>query len=58
MFTITITEKQMSPGEEESGGGHFERYRQTVDELDLAAIVALVNRPTRKKRADAGKART
>jgi len=34
-----------------------ERYRQTVDTINLAEIIATINRPARKPRADKGKAR-
>ena len=58
MFTIIITETSTeATPHSDVPKREIERYRQTTDDLDLPAIVALVNRPKRKQRADAGKSR-
>lgn len=54
MFTISIQEDvHQSDGSE----AVVQRYAQTVDTLDMQAIIAAVNNKPRARRSDAGKAR-
>lgn len=62
MFRIVITETPNQPvagSEPPKEGtlalGTIERYAQTVDELNLQAVIRMINAATRKKRSDAKK---
>lgn len=59
-FTVTILEEitleQVDVGDPSTK--QVERYRQTVDDLDIPAVTALVNRKKRVRRAKAEKVAT
>lgn len=52
-FVVTVTE---FTGSDPSGEG-IERYRQSVDRIDLQAIIIAVNKAPRAPRADKGQPR-
>lgn len=57
MFTIAIYESTQPVTVDqdiEAGDGTILRYRQTVDTLDLQAVMAAVNKVPRKKRERKG----
>jgi len=56
-FRITITQSEDANA---PVSDQIERYSQTVDHLDLQAVIAAINtpaKPPKKRRSDAGKPR-
>jgi hypothetical protein len=47
MYRIVVTEVTNIKDDEQEG---IERYRQTVDALDIPALIAVINKVPRKKR--------
>jgi len=64
MFTIIIVEKTTPPRATSPDAVQpaftldVERYRQTVDTLDINEVIKAVNPQQRRKRRDAGQKRT
>lgn len=48
MFKVVVTEVTNVTDDEQQG---IERYRQTVDDLNLRALIAAINTPKRGPRA-------